>query len=233
MIGFRTNNYFGQQLLTDWNGFRLLGMRRPQLDRPLERRRRLPERPNQELPGARERDRLVRQRPDPRPDRSLPRDKMRGREPHPRLLRLLRHLGPARTPASTCWAPARPSSPTGRPRRASAGYQRARTSAVPGLPRPAQHPAHAAVPRPTTTSTPSTTSGSSSRSATPPTETSSRNTTSGSSTRRHGPGDRSATCIRQKDNWAWTSGPRPTSRTGTPTPSGFPGSTTTAWAIRS
>ena len=29
MIGFNTNNYFGQQLKTDWNGFRLLGMRRP------------------------------------------------------------------------------------------------------------------------------------------------------------------------------------------------------------
>jgi hypothetical protein len=29
MIGFNTNNYFGQQLKTDWNGFRLLGQRRP------------------------------------------------------------------------------------------------------------------------------------------------------------------------------------------------------------
>jgi hypothetical protein len=29
MIGFATNNYFGQQLRTDWNGFRLLGQRRP------------------------------------------------------------------------------------------------------------------------------------------------------------------------------------------------------------
>jgi len=29
MIGFSTNNYFGQQLKTDWNGFRLLNMRRP------------------------------------------------------------------------------------------------------------------------------------------------------------------------------------------------------------
>jgi hypothetical protein len=28
-ISFRTNNYFGQQLLTDWNGFRLLGVRKP------------------------------------------------------------------------------------------------------------------------------------------------------------------------------------------------------------
>ena len=26
---FRTNNYFGQQLLTDWNGYRLLGIRKP------------------------------------------------------------------------------------------------------------------------------------------------------------------------------------------------------------
>ena len=29
MIGFNTNNYFGQMFLTDWNGFRLLQMRRP------------------------------------------------------------------------------------------------------------------------------------------------------------------------------------------------------------
>ncbi len=29
MIGFNTNNYFGQQLKADWNGFRLLGLRRP------------------------------------------------------------------------------------------------------------------------------------------------------------------------------------------------------------
>jgi hypothetical protein len=28
-IGFRANNYFGQQLLTDWNMFKLLGLRRP------------------------------------------------------------------------------------------------------------------------------------------------------------------------------------------------------------
>ncbi len=31
MIGFSTNNYFGQQLKTDWNGFRLLNMRRPKM----------------------------------------------------------------------------------------------------------------------------------------------------------------------------------------------------------
>jgi len=29
MISFRTNNYFGQQLLTDWNGFKVFGIRRP------------------------------------------------------------------------------------------------------------------------------------------------------------------------------------------------------------
>lgn len=28
-ITFRTNNYFGQQLLTDWNGFRLIGLKKP------------------------------------------------------------------------------------------------------------------------------------------------------------------------------------------------------------
>ena len=94
-IAFRTNNYFGQQVLTDWNGFKVFGLRRPKLDRPLERRRRLPERADQGLSGARQRDGLVRQRPDPRPDRSLSsRDQTPGRERHPRLLRLLRHLGP-------------------------------------------------------------------------------------------------------------------------------------------
>ncbi len=29
MIGFATNNYFGEQLRTDWNGFRIFGLRRP------------------------------------------------------------------------------------------------------------------------------------------------------------------------------------------------------------
>jgi len=29
MISFATNNYFGQQVLSDWNGFKLLGIRRP------------------------------------------------------------------------------------------------------------------------------------------------------------------------------------------------------------
>jgi hypothetical protein len=29
MIGFNTNNYFGQQIKSDWNGFRLLNMRKP------------------------------------------------------------------------------------------------------------------------------------------------------------------------------------------------------------
>ena len=29
MISFRTNNYFGQQLLSDWDGFKLFGLRRP------------------------------------------------------------------------------------------------------------------------------------------------------------------------------------------------------------
>ena len=28
-IGFRTNNYFGQQVLSDWNGFKVFGLRRP------------------------------------------------------------------------------------------------------------------------------------------------------------------------------------------------------------
>ena len=28
-IGFRTNNYFGQQVLSDWNGFKIFGLRRP------------------------------------------------------------------------------------------------------------------------------------------------------------------------------------------------------------
>ncbi len=29
MLSFRTNNYFGQQLLSDWNGFKVFGLRRP------------------------------------------------------------------------------------------------------------------------------------------------------------------------------------------------------------
>jgi hypothetical protein len=29
MIGFRTNNYLGQQVLSDWNGFKIFGLRRP------------------------------------------------------------------------------------------------------------------------------------------------------------------------------------------------------------
>ena len=70
-IAFRTNNYFGQQVLTDWNGFKVFGLRRPELDRQLEHRRRLPERADQGLPGAGQRDGLVRPRPDPRPDRPL------------------------------------------------------------------------------------------------------------------------------------------------------------------
>ncbi|WZO98096.1 hypothetical protein EP7_005151 [Isosphaeraceae bacterium EP7] len=28
-IGFRTNNYFGQQVLTDWDGFKVLGLKKP------------------------------------------------------------------------------------------------------------------------------------------------------------------------------------------------------------
>ncbi|HEX8199192.1 MAG TPA: hypothetical protein VF590_01800, partial [Isosphaeraceae bacterium] len=28
-VGFRVNNYFGQQLLTDWNGFKLFGLKKP------------------------------------------------------------------------------------------------------------------------------------------------------------------------------------------------------------
>ena len=43
-----------------------------QMDRPLERRRRLLECPDQGLPGTRQRDGLVRHRSDPRPDRSVP-----------------------------------------------------------------------------------------------------------------------------------------------------------------
>ena len=30
MIGFATNNYFGQQLLIDFNGFRFIGMQKPE-----------------------------------------------------------------------------------------------------------------------------------------------------------------------------------------------------------
>ena len=73
MIGFATNNYFGQQFKVDFNGFRLIGQRAAQVHRPLERRRRLPECPDQGLSRAGQRDGLVRHRSHPRPERSLPR----------------------------------------------------------------------------------------------------------------------------------------------------------------
>ena len=43
MITFRENNYFGQQFLFDFNGFKLFGIRQAVVDRHLERRRRLPD----------------------------------------------------------------------------------------------------------------------------------------------------------------------------------------------
>ena len=61
MFCFRNNNYFGQMFLTDCNGVPAHSdVQEAQVDRPLECRHRLPECPDQGLPGARERDRLVR-----------------------------------------------------------------------------------------------------------------------------------------------------------------------------
>ena len=107
MIGFNTNNYFGQQLKTDWNGFRLHRAAPAQVDRHLEHRRRLPECPDQGFPGARKRDGLVRHRSDPRPERSVPRGSQSAGSHHQELLRVFRHLGPARMRASTFSAPGR------------------------------------------------------------------------------------------------------------------------------
>ena len=73
MIGFTTNNYFGQQFKVDFNGFRLLGMRRPKLidlwnvDVDYLSAR------TKDFPGAGQRDGLVRHRSLPRPERPLPR----------------------------------------------------------------------------------------------------------------------------------------------------------------
>ncbi len=177
-IAFRSNNYFGQQVLTDWNGFKVFGLRRPELDRQLEPRPRLPQRPNQGLPRAGQRDGLVRPRPDPRPDRPLSQGPDPGPELHPRLLRLLRHLGPQGLWATTCSARARPSSPRGPPARASEAISdrtclRSRRSGA------ASTFATCSGSCPTTTSTSSRTCGSSSSSPTSPTANSSKSTTSG------------------------------------------------------
>ena len=113
-----------QQLLRPAGALRLERIQglRPasaRLDRQLEHRPRLPERPHQGLPRAGQRDRLVRPRLDPRPDRSLSQDPDPGRAHHLRLLRLHGHLGTEGPRASTCWARVRRSSPTGPPARAS------------------------------------------------------------------------------------------------------------------
>ena len=122
MIGFKTNNYFGQQFKTDWNGFRLLEHAQAQVHRPVERRRRLPERRTKEFPALGSEmgwygTDLIRDLEDPYREDSHPLGQF-----HQELLRLLRHLGPEGLRASTSWARARRSSPTGRPARARPGF---------------------------------------------------------------------------------------------------------------
>ena len=57
---FRTNNYFGQQLLTDWNGFRFINVKKPDWIDLWNIDIDYLSAPDQGVPGARQRDRLVR-----------------------------------------------------------------------------------------------------------------------------------------------------------------------------
>ena len=95
MIGFATNNYFGQQFKVDFNGFRLHQSAPAQMHRHLERRRRLPECPDQGL-SRRSAARWAGTEPisssdltDPYHKRSQP-----ARPHHEELFRIFRYLGP-------------------------------------------------------------------------------------------------------------------------------------------
>ena len=229
-IGFRTNNYFGQQVLSDWNGFKLFGLRRPDwidnwnidIDYLSARTKDFPAL-GSEI-GWFGRD-LIRDLTDPYRKIRTPGEHITddyfgyfdiwGLKDHGNRRA---GLGPGDHHQRA----------TGR---GQGGIPALRRAAVPGDPRPVQHPAHAAVPRPTTTSTGSRTSGSSSRSA----YVSDRHFLEEYYKRLNETGldqETLAYLHRQKNNWPGTSGPRPTSRTSTPRPSGSPGSTTTAWATR-
>ena len=68
---FRTNNYFGQQLLTDWNGFRFLPASRSPTGSISGTSTSTTSAPDQAIPGAGHRGRLVRPRPHQGPARPL------------------------------------------------------------------------------------------------------------------------------------------------------------------
>ena len=70
-FSFRYNNYFGSQVLSDWNGFKVFGIRRPISIDNWNAGPRLPQCADQGISGGGERAGLVRKRPHPRPDRSL------------------------------------------------------------------------------------------------------------------------------------------------------------------
>ena len=132
---FRTNNYFGQQVLTDWNGFQVFGLRRPDwidiwnidVDYLSARTKDFPAL-GSEI-GWFGRD-LIR-------DLTDPYHKIRdaGRAHHPRLLRLLRHLGPARTAGNDVLGPGPAIVTNGPPGAGKRGFQRSDVPAVPGDPR--------------------------------------------------------------------------------------------------
>ena len=93
MISFGSITYFGQELLTDWNGFKVIGVKRPynvdiwnlDLDYLSARTKEFPAL-GSEI-GWFGRDLIQ------RPDRPLPQGSEPQPEHHLRLLRLLRHLG--------------------------------------------------------------------------------------------------------------------------------------------
>ncbi len=89
---FRTNNYFGQQLLTDWNGFRLIGVKKPDWIDLWNVDVDYLSAAHQGIPGPGLRDRLVRPRLHQGPEGPLSQGPLEGIEYHLRLLRLLQHL---------------------------------------------------------------------------------------------------------------------------------------------
>ena len=182
MIGFNTINYFGQQLKTDWNGFRLLGHAQAQVDRPVERRRRLPEQRTKDFPALGSEMGWYRRRPDPRlaririassatPDQHFTHNYFGYFDIWGLKDAGIDVLGTG--PAIVTNGPAG-AGKAGFQRSADPPFQSDRGTARPS--------ATISDSFPKTKTTPSTSCDSSSKSAMPPTETSSRNTTSGSST---------------------------------------------------
>ena len=179
---FRTNNYFGQQFLTDWNGFTvLLGVKKPDwidlwnidVDYLSARTKRFPAL-GTEI-GWFGRDLIT------RPARPLPSRSAAASEISPTTTSATSTSGACKDSGTDVLGPGPAIVTNGPPGAGKAGIQLSSTPAVPAGPRPVQHCATCSRSSPTTTSTSSRTSGSSSRSPTSPTATSSRNTTSGSS----------------------------------------------------